>query len=129
MNRIAACALAVSMMCCLDTAGAQTTRSAPPQLPPVVEKPSPSLTPTLPSPSPSAPSSPAALGSADVDEDVLRRASDEEVLRKASALMRRPAAPFPSDPPAPAAAAPPTEGAPSYSDLCQATPRPPWCSR
>lgn len=118
MNRTAACALAFSMMCCLDTAGAQTTRSTAPQPPPVVEKPSPSLTPTLPSPPLSAPSSPAALGSADVDSKIFRDGPS----------MPRPDAPFPIEPPAPAAAPAPAEEAPSYSDLCQATPRPPWCS-
>jgi len=120
MNRTAACALAISMMFCLDTAGAQTPRVPPPQLPPVVEKPSPSLTPTLPSPSPSAPSPVAAPSPMDVDDDNQRRARSS---------MPRPAAPFPSDETAPEAAAPPTEEAPSYSDLCQATPKPPWCSR
>jgi hypothetical protein len=119
MNRTAACALAIGMMWFLDTAGAQTTRSAPPQRPTVVEKPSPSVTPTLPSPSLSAPSSPAAVGPADVDNKIFRDGSS----------LPRADAPFAGDQPAPAAGASPAEEAPSYSDLCQATPRPPWCSR
>jgi hypothetical protein len=120
MYRTAACALAISMMCCLDTAGAQTIRPAPSQQPPVVAKPSPSLTPTLPSPSPSAPSPVAEPSPIDDYSDVRSRASSS---------MPQPDAALTSDETAPAAAAPPTEEAPSYSDLCQATPRPPWCSR